>query len=271
MLRSTLDSTLRAASHRGVWLPSVVGTLALSSALRLFGWPSTRFLSLNPVAIGLIVSLLCASYWLSISVMATALSALRGGSDSIFENWVEPARAARAALLTAMAAVAVAAGSIAIVPGIYLGVMWAPITMIVLDGRTVSAPANSQLIERDSTLLEPFELSSLLTQGARADILAMFVILGFLFGGVELIDAGLTRVTNGTSATAFAALIHLALRAAFDALGLCLMAALYFELEARAFVDTEIERPHANLEAATPAGDDASAVPSAWDDSSAHR
>lgn len=242
MLKATLDSTLGAASRLGVWLPSVAGTIALDGALRLFGWPATRFVALNPVAIGFIVLLLFASYWLSISVMAAALSALRGGSDSVFENWVEPAKAGRAALVTAMAAVAVLAGMIAVIPGIYLGVMWSPITMIVLDGRTAATASDSGLVERDATLLEAFELSSLLTQGARADIFLMFVLLGFIFGGVELLDAGLTALTKGTSASAFAAIVYLALRAAFNMLSLCFMAALYFELEARAFVDTEIER-----------------------------
>jgi len=242
MLRATLDSTLLAASRRGVWLPSVSGTLALDGALRLFGWPATRFISLSPVAIGFIVALLFASYWLSISVMAAALSALRGGSDSVFENWVEPAKAGRAALVTAMAAVAVLAGMIAVIPGIYLGVMWAPITMIVLDDRTAAEASDSGLVERDSTIFDAFELSSLLTQGARADIFAMFVALGFIFGGVELFGLGLTTLTKGTGVSVLAAVVNLALRAAFNMLSLCFMAALYVELEARAFVDTEIDR-----------------------------
>jgi hypothetical protein len=75
------------------------------------------------------------------------------------------------------------------------------------------------------------------------DIFAMFVVLGFLLGSVELFDSLLTGITKNTSAGVVAAVIHLALKAAADMLSLCFRAALYFELEARAFVDSESEPP----------------------------
>jgi hypothetical protein len=269
MLKATLESTLQCASRREIWVPASLGTLVLEAALRLVGWPASSFFGLSPIGIGTIVGILCLLYWLGISVMNAALSLLRGGSASIVEHWVTPATAARAAIVTAVALVPVLIGSLLIFPGLFLGVIWSQVTTVVIDGRTRSY-SDDQLTGHQRGVFEALELSALLTRGARIEVLLLFLGVGVIFGAVDVVNRVLGAVTANSMVWWAAPTLHLAIKAASDTLCLCFMAALYFELDARAFEDAERETPSA-VEPEFAASSEKAVSPGAWDDWSTTR
>lgn len=218
MVPRTLEAAWAVAWKREILAPSAAGTVA---SFLIYRWVDTdAAITTLPVAglwaVGLVV---CARFWLSLSVSMTALDVLRAGRRWLPFYVVSPALAFKAAVLSLVLALPVLAGAVfLVIPGVFLALRWSQALMLIADER--------------ASWFAAAEASADLVHGQKLDILAIWLIVGCVLALATWFDAVVAAMVSATGAPAVVSVVlSLSLRVGADAFSLALVGATYYQLD----------------------------------------
>jgi len=194
---------------RDLWVPAVTFSIAMDVAAVAANWPFRR--GLNPPTehtITVMVLLILAKGWFSLTLCRIALAGLRGQVTGVLNQWVSVQEALRIGLVTVVLMFPIMLGFLfLVVPGMYLLGRWSQVTLALVDGRAEWF---------DST-----DASDSLTAGWRPAIL---IVLLSVATATLLVEYLISDVT-------YLGWIY---RAAGSTIGAALASAMYYGLSRRA-------------------------------------
>jgi hypothetical protein len=218
VIRAVLESTLKTLQHRAVLVPSAIATIVAMLAFRALG-TGDGFWRLSPPAMALLAVVLCARFWIGLSVSATALTILRARDRWRPFRWLPPTVAFEAGLVSLVLVVPVAAALVfLIVPGILLALRWSQAVMLIADRR--------------AAWLDAAEASADLTHGRKVAIFAVWMIAGAVLGVAGWLGGTADEIAAASGApTRLVIGVDALFQVAADAFSLVLVAAVYHALD----------------------------------------
>ena len=206
MIPAVLASAWAAARQPAVILPSALAVVGSHFAYRAIGVEG-GFWNLPQSSMPLAVVVIVARFWVTTSVLTTALAALREPLRRRGLLWALPTTAFQAGVVSIGLAVPMLACLIfLIVPGVWLALRWSQATMLILDGQ--------------ADWFDAADASADLVRGRYLEILVLLTVVA---GAEALAEWVMTQPSAHIG-------IKLALRAAASTLFSATVAALYFEL-----------------------------------------
>jgi len=208
-------------------VPAVLAGAAAEIAIHVNGWP-TRNLDAWPVERQFTIALLVllARAWFDLTLVAVGIAIVRGRSAGILTNWVHVLTAIKIGVVGVLLLAGVLLGTLLFVlPGVYLLLRWSQVLPALVEQRT----GVGDVFMYSESIASAHYLRILVIWIALWGVTALISLAG---GGVDHLLAArglryLGRIELGVSMV-WPAVLH--------ALGLALVAALYVELDARAYV-----------------------------------
>ena len=193
----------------GLWVPAVTFSIAMDVTAVAVNWPFRK--GLNPPTehtITVMVLLILAKGWFSLTLCRIALAGLRGQVMGVLNQWVSVQEALRIGVVTVVLMFPIVLGFMfLIVPGLYLLGRWSQVTLSLIDGR--------------AQWFDATDASAGLTADLRSAILIVLLSVATV---TLLVDYVIADVT-------FLGWID---RAVGSTIGAALASAMYYELSQRA-------------------------------------
>ena len=194
---------------RDLWVPAVTFSIAMDVAAFAANWPFRK--GLNPPTehtITVMVLLILAKGWFSLTLCRIALAGLRGQVTGVLNQWVSVQEALRIGVVTVVLLFPLLLGFVfLIVPGLYLLGRWSQATLALVDGR--------------AQWFDATDASAGLTAGFRPAILIVLLSVATVTLLVEYLIADVTY-------------LGWMYRAVASTIGAGLASAMYYELSRRA-------------------------------------
>lgn len=232
MILRTFDAAWKVLWHPTILVPSALATVGAHLAYGAIG-ADAGFWMVSPPGMWLLALVVCARFWIGLSVSVVALDIIRAGFHWRPFRFVSSSIALQAAVVSAALVLPVAAATLVfIVPGIFLAVRWSQAAMLIADGH--------------STWFGSAEDSAHLVHGRRLEIFSIWLIVGAALALVAWLQHAAVGLAGVVHAPAFVLeTIALFVRIAVDAFSLVLVGAMYHELDMEASVVDAPSAPRA--------------------------
>ena len=208
-IRDVAKATIDACRIPALWIPALAFSIAADAIAALIEWPFRGSADLAaPHTITIMVLMILAKGWFSLTLCRVALAGLRGQVTGILNQWVPVQAALRIGLITLVLLAPIVVGfALLIVPGLYLLSLWSQATLVLIDDR--------------ARWFEAADESSGLTAGYRSAIMILLMSVSTMTLVIEYLVHDIAPLAW-------------AYRAAGMLIGAALAAAMYYELSRRA-------------------------------------
>ena len=199
-----------------LWIPAVALSLSTDILMSVMDWPFRNNLAAPPErSITTMAIVILAKAWFGLTLCQIALARLRGERAGFIVNWVPVTSAIRIGIVCVCLMAAIVAGTLLLVlPGLYLLAHWSQAAMTLLDRRARWFDAASY--------------SASLTDGYKAPIVGMWLVVLLIATGLEAIGSGLGVAPGAQTLLSWTG------RAIASLTGAALAASTYYQLSASA-------------------------------------
>lgn len=209
-----------------LFVPAVAIGVICDAAFHVNGWPRPGFVGLPAQhALTCAILIVLARSWLSLTLIAVAIALARGEPAGLLRNWVHVLRALQIAAVSGLLLVPILIGTMLFVlPGVYLLLRWSQVVPALLD--------------RHVRMLDATRFSEAI---ASAFYLYILLIWAIAWAVPALVEWAAVRVNPWLAGLAiphrgaWEMAVLWGWEAAVGLAGIALMAALYVDLERRAF------------------------------------
>ena len=226
LLPAVFAATFRILRRPAFLVPALLVALAADGLIQLNGWPRPGFEGWpveRQVTTAFLVSL--ARAWLSVTIIAVGIAVMRGKRPGLLRQWVHVLTALKIGAVSLLLFAGVLLGTLVfVVPGVYLLLRWSQVLPAMIEGRT---RVNDVLMYSEAI--------------ASAHYLRILLIWFVAWAVPALLAFGIGYADRALESAAVPYLRHVESvcrwmwPAVLQSAGLALIAALYVELDTRAY------------------------------------